>query len=842
MATNPKPIIFKITEAGKQAALNANADSAQVKINLTQIAIGAGKYAPTGKETSLKSEIMKGPIVSGDIERSSNTLRFSSDIRSTTVKPIYEVGLLTDTGVLFAVAASSSEALFTVHPDITFVASFGLSLKEVSAENITVTTDPNGAISIVLMENHLSAPDPHPQYLNKTRFQMAMQALYPFGYQYHSNVPVNPKPVFDDILGMDTAWRRITGKIFVSSDPSDPFIKDYGIVLGQKGMTDVLASGVRPHVYPLQVTHTFERYNPDDVIETVWSVKANKTSINEGGTVRFTVTANNLPDGQILNWSIKEGALNSASNDVASPEKTDSGTVILKNGQATIDFTTTPDDNEEEPQKHVRLTVGAPANLSLNVPINDAGHNTTVVHITQSSNDGFDLAEYYKQQSGSYPTATDNIRFIVDSGVDIVAPDTNTPAMINGSNWPSGNFPIVENRGRILGHGGNGGNGAAMMRNDSYTRTAFIPDNSVPKKFNATAGTNGGTALKGNILVENYNVIAGGGGGGGGSGAYLAGFMGNWNAENRADMYHTSIDSAGNDVNGYAGSGVGAGGAPFGDNGIVTLGFDWVKKTYPDIAANVDAVINAVDDIKSRTGKEINYIDLGNGTNYNQAAVLVHPYSMNADENNNLGSVAADVDAIRSKFGINANRAPTVGMPITAIYPESYNPKYETERYRYYVSQHTANAINSGVQSIVGAPKVALGQPTKATLTDKGLGGALSLETLNTNIVSSYGGYGDFSAGGWREAEGGWVQAIDTLGCVRGGNGGNHGENGEDGRLDRIVYNPTSTGSNVRTITLPLTFDTHIELLPPAKGGLAGYIAEGNVTITNFGSGTTKGR
>lgn len=170
MATNPKPIIFKITEAGKQAALSANAATPKVQINLTQVAIGSGKYAPTGNETALKTEIMKGPIVSGDIEGASNTLRFSSAITSPTTKSVYEVGLLTDTGVLFAVAASPSDVLFTVHPDITFVISYGLLLEDIEAENITVTTDPNSALALVLMENHLSAPNPHPQYLLETEY------------------------------------------------------------------------------------------------------------------------------------------------------------------------------------------------------------------------------------------------------------------------------------------------------------------------------------------------------------------------------------------------------------------------------------------------------------------------------------------------------------------------------------------------------------------------------------------------------------------------------------------------------------------------------------------------
>ena len=159
-----QPILFTITEAGKQAALNAATDAATLKINLTEVGLGAGKYAVTGNETALASELQRSSIVSGDVETASNTLRFSSSITTSSITDVYELGLFTDDDVLFAVASSTTAPLFTLHPDITFVAFFGLSLAEVSRDSVTVTTDPNGAISLVLMQNHLAAPNPHPQY------------------------------------------------------------------------------------------------------------------------------------------------------------------------------------------------------------------------------------------------------------------------------------------------------------------------------------------------------------------------------------------------------------------------------------------------------------------------------------------------------------------------------------------------------------------------------------------------------------------------------------------------------------------------------------------------------
>ena len=513
------PILFKITEAGKLAALNADADAANLQVRLVDLAVGTGSYVATGNEIALVTETGRSGIVSGDVEVASNTLRFSSTMTATAITPIYELGLFTDDNVLFAIASSGDLPLVTLYPNVSFIMSFGLSLLDISASIITIVNDPNAAQSVVLMQNHLASPDPHPQYLNNNRFQMLLNALIPIGYLHHTHIPQNPKPLFDELLGIDTHWRRLVGRIMIASDPNDPFINDYGITLGQKGLT-TLAGDTRPHIYPLQTTHVYERFDPSAVIATVWTVKSSKVAIGEGEAVRFTVSANNLPDGQILNWSAKEGLLNAESNDIDAPEKTESGTSILKDGQFFIDFTTTPDDNEIEELKYVRLTVGAPASLDINIPIADKGFNETVVYIQESTTNGISLDDFYKAQTGSYSLITDRIRFIIGNNVDIIALNTSTPALQDGLNWLEGTQIIVENRGRILGRGGNAGQSAFCYRTEPLPAGMFFEK--LPEK-----GGDGGTAIKGAITVYNYGLIAGGGGGGGGAGSFYYSDYGN---------------------------------------------------------------------------------------------------------------------------------------------------------------------------------------------------------------------------------------------------------------------------------------------------------------------------
>lgn len=164
MAT--QPIIFTITNAGKNAMLDI--DNIGLTLRLSHFGIGRGKYTLTGNEKALKSEISRTVISAGDIEPTTHTLRFSTTLYADSETEVYEVGVFTDTGVLFAVASITSKPFFKIYPHVAFVASFGLTLDEFDISKVTVVNDPNGALSLAIMQQHLAHADPHPQYLKKT--------------------------------------------------------------------------------------------------------------------------------------------------------------------------------------------------------------------------------------------------------------------------------------------------------------------------------------------------------------------------------------------------------------------------------------------------------------------------------------------------------------------------------------------------------------------------------------------------------------------------------------------------------------------------------------------------
>ena len=556
---------------------------------------------------------------------------------------------------------------------------------------------------------------------------------------------MNPKPLFDAMFGYETYWRRLEGVGLVAVKDGDAYIGQPMLTLGQRGMTE-LATSQRPQAYPIYTSYLFERYDPSTVVETVWRVIANKATVNEGEAIRFTVTANNLPDGQILTWSAKEGVLNSASNNITPVDKSDSGTTILNNGQAIINFVTSPDENRNEPQKHVRLTVGAPANLALNIPVNDAGHNEVAIHISQSTNSGIDLAEYYKQQSGNYPVADDKLRFIVDPGVDVIAPNTSTPAIINGSKWPTGNTPIIENRGRILGRGGNGGQSAVIF--------ALYDYNNISKVDPAKAGDNGGVAVKGNLLIENYSLIAGGGGGGGGMGAWLHDMD---NGNNFAEQA----------LGGGGGSG---GGAPYGLR-----------------SANISSIESYLDD--DRFPVKFNYT----GTPH---AILI------------TSTAVSTVGGTESPSDPNATKSPDAD-----------------KNYLFYLPASTSGdkhkiMVNNGAQA--------------------GQSRALSCDLLMSKSATLSAGVGGSNGvGGFKSGDNEGARYITkvTYSDISGNKGGDGGGLGESGKVGSIQKYFDATGGVIDGGDAGMK-----KIMPSAAGGLAGLIKEGSVTITNFGSGTTKGR
>lgn len=163
-----KPIIMTITNSAKNAMLDS--ENTGITLRLERLAIGSGRYNPSGNETALKNEISRHVITVGDIEPATHTLRLFSVVKATTETEVWELGLYDTENRLFALASSTDKPLFKVYPDIDFVGNFALKLDAFDTSKVQVVTDPNGALSLVLMSQHLAHPNPHPQYLLRNEY------------------------------------------------------------------------------------------------------------------------------------------------------------------------------------------------------------------------------------------------------------------------------------------------------------------------------------------------------------------------------------------------------------------------------------------------------------------------------------------------------------------------------------------------------------------------------------------------------------------------------------------------------------------------------------------------
>lgn len=162
MATQIK---FHITQAGLNAAIDA--DNNGLKVKLDKLAVGNGSYTPSinGVETALEDTWGEFPLAAGDVEVNSHTMRFTAVIQSSTRRDAFEMGLMTDTGVLFAVASTESvEPLAAVYAGVDYVGFFGLSLSAAPNGSVEVVIDTNSAAALVIMANHVTHLNPHPQY------------------------------------------------------------------------------------------------------------------------------------------------------------------------------------------------------------------------------------------------------------------------------------------------------------------------------------------------------------------------------------------------------------------------------------------------------------------------------------------------------------------------------------------------------------------------------------------------------------------------------------------------------------------------------------------------------
>ena len=234
------PVVFTLTNAGINAAIDAEGPG--LSITVSELAIGTGKHAPSATATALQAETHRFPLAGAGVNAASHTLQFTSVLEAASQTEAFEIGLFTDTGILFAVASTTgTDPLVVLYAGIAFVASFGLSLTGIPAGTVTVSVDPTASVAASMLQQHLAASNPHPQYASVLNVAASLDALLESLKIKVNDLYLTTTDYVDGsevatALGYGTWERYAEGLALVGRNPDEAsapdWTKDFGLSYG----------------------------------------------------------------------------------------------------------------------------------------------------------------------------------------------------------------------------------------------------------------------------------------------------------------------------------------------------------------------------------------------------------------------------------------------------------------------------------------------------------------------------------------------------------------------------------------------------------------------------------
>ena len=237
------------------------------------------------------------------------------------------------------------------------------------------------------------------------------------------------------------------------------------------------------------------------------------------------------------------------------------------------------------------------------------GGGITPVSLTISS----DTANYNIFTSAGSPVVPVAVRLTINASINVYSTSTATYALDTGTGWATGSTITIANAGKIIGRGGAGGNGGYWIASVTYA--------------GATAGSNGGTALRvqyATTITGAGVIVAGGGGGGGGGGNILPGYIlgyggngggGGYNGAGGSNGFTASggtgtfvgggLGSVGNPSSGTSAGGVGGDGGYGTTGGSGSPGYDFGGLGGGTAGSAINGVANVVANSNTVTGSQV---------------------------------------------------------------------------------------------------------------------------------------------------------------------------------------------------------------------------------------------
>lgn len=145
MSTGLQPVITKV---GLAAILTATKTGLSAEIGF--IALGSQAYTPSADQKTLRNEVARFPISSGE-KLSSTLLHLTAVASGTTGYWVREIGIFLTDGTLLAVWSHLTEALAYKAANIDLLLAYDLSLAALPADSVTITSTAAG-LNLTLAE------------------------------------------------------------------------------------------------------------------------------------------------------------------------------------------------------------------------------------------------------------------------------------------------------------------------------------------------------------------------------------------------------------------------------------------------------------------------------------------------------------------------------------------------------------------------------------------------------------------------------------------------------------------------------------------------------------------
>lgn len=190
-----------------------------------------------------------------------------------------------------------------------------------------------------------------------------LELQYKIGRRYASDDPTDPNDVLMPFLGYRTYWQKLNGVVEVATSTTDGRIASPGQLYD---LPDYATGGETLLAPVLRATNVWLRYDPSSSGSITYDLSADRTTVNEGGTINFTLRTTGLTNGSQVTYNIT----GIQKEDLSGSNASLTGVFTIQNNVGVVSLNIKADETTEGPET-LRLTIQQDPSIFVEVIIND---------------------------------------------------------------------------------------------------------------------------------------------------------------------------------------------------------------------------------------------------------------------------------------------------------------------------------------------------------------------------------------------------------------------------------------------------------------------------------------